>query len=590
LIAERRNSERADVFFIVEFRLHNRTHACSKGTVSNLSQEGFNFESQDFNLKPRNTLEFTLKHPDSEWSLKAVGTIVWRMDGWYKCVRGIKITNVDEENRQKILETVSFDRNKSGVPAIDEKDSIRVMENEEGKSSNEVVSISGGVESPNSKETADNVIQKLITDGERVRDKKEWYYALFKQAADCMLLMEVQPDGKLIITDVNESACSMHGYKKEELTGKPISFLEDPGSRKYDPVTVQTLLEGKALKFETIHKHKDTKTLPIQESAQLINIEGISYIVAVEREITYAKKNEVMLAERNDELKQTRRKLHAEIRERECIEELWEESDRRYRTLLDSVHNGAIVVEATKNEDRTADFNIEGMPVANTIGASNVALHRGIHWPVLHRTWEVALYSGRQRRHIIPVLVVLIVVSLVTMAISFNNGHGVYIAGQGDVKKQGVLFIDSLNPDGIPPGILFGNINGSETLDITRIKLPWPKPETYQPENLKSKPPRLIRTVRRSPPIKKTEPVKKTISKHLSGVNAGPQKKAIIYGALVDNKFDNLNTYDNGEASALLEGGVYNRTQEEIRCDTEPQQSFKSQQNRLPFMTHQRCK
>jgi hypothetical protein len=73
-------------------------------------------------------------------------------------------------------------------------------------------------------------------------------------------------------------------------------------------------------------------------------------------------------------------------------------------------------------------------------------------------------------------------------------------------------------------------------------------------------------------------------------VNAGPQKKAIIYGALVDNKFDNLNTYDNGEASALLEGGVYNRTQEEIRCDTEPQQSFKSQQNRLPFMTHQRCK
>ena len=71
---------------------------------------------------------------------------------------------------------------------------------------------------------------------------------------------------------------------------------------------------------------------------------------------------------------------------------------------------------------------------------------------------------------------------------------------------------------------------------------------------------------------------------------AGSQEEATKDDELFDNNADNWDTFDAGEASAFLEGGVYNGKQEDIRCDMDSPQSFKSQEKRLQFVSHRRCK
>jgi PAS domain S-box-containing protein len=136
----------------------------------------------------------------------------------------------------------------------------------------------------------------------KIKDEKTLFDALFNQASDSIFLMDPSPSESPIIVEVNESACAIHGYTREELIGKPISFLDDPESTKQIPQRIRRLMTGKALTFEAGHLRKDGSTFLVEVSAQVIVITGKPYILAIDRNITERKKIEEELKERVDEL------------------------------------------------------------------------------------------------------------------------------------------------------------------------------------------------------------------------------------------------------------------------------------------------
>jgi PAS domain S-box-containing protein len=136
----------------------------------------------------------------------------------------------------------------------------------------------------------------------KYRDEKTLFYALFNQAHDSIFLMDPTPDEGPVIIDVNKSACVIHGYTREELIGKPISYLDDPESTKQIPRRTRRLMAGEILTFEAGHVRKDGSTFLIEATAQVIEIGGKSYILAIDRDITERKKIERELKERVDEL------------------------------------------------------------------------------------------------------------------------------------------------------------------------------------------------------------------------------------------------------------------------------------------------
>lgn len=134
-------------------------------------------------------------------------------------------------------------------------------------------------------------VYKPISEQTKELSKKEAKFrSFFEHAGDYVLVLEPS-DAGLIIADANESACVRHGYSREELLGKPISFLDNETTPI--PERLEKIMAGETTIFEVLHKRKDGSTFPVEVSAKLIEINGRPLIFAIERDITQRKEYEI---------------------------------------------------------------------------------------------------------------------------------------------------------------------------------------------------------------------------------------------------------------------------------------------------------
>ena len=129
------------------------------------------------------------------------------------------------------------------------------------------------------------------------------FRSLFDMASDSILLLDPSPEGGSVIMDANIAACTLHGYGREELIGKPIQFLDDPISAKAAPERIARLKKGEPLTFEVNHVRKDGTRFPVEVSAKLIHINNKPYILAIDRDITERRESEKALRESNKRLR-----------------------------------------------------------------------------------------------------------------------------------------------------------------------------------------------------------------------------------------------------------------------------------------------
>ena len=123
MINNRREFERFETLLIVDIQPHSEPSSFFFGITKNISFEGFIFESQNFNLKPGDILEFKLRHPKKDLSLTAVGEMIWGKETKYEYLAGVKFHRMNEELKSKISKLVSTDEDIVAERDINNEDS-----------------------------------------------------------------------------------------------------------------------------------------------------------------------------------------------------------------------------------------------------------------------------------------------------------------------------------------------------------------------------------------------------------------------------------------------------------------------------------
>jgi diguanylate cyclase (GGDEF)-like protein/PAS domain S-box-containing protein len=108
--------------------------------------------------------------------------------------------------------------------------------------------------------------------------KSEEYHNLFKLANDAIIILEPETG---IVLDVNDYACKMYGYSREEFIGQ--SFKDNfSGDRHFAGSSDREAIES----FETVHYQKNGTPVNILINSSIIEFEGKPAIMNINRDVT----------------------------------------------------------------------------------------------------------------------------------------------------------------------------------------------------------------------------------------------------------------------------------------------------------------
>ncbi len=126
---------------------------------------------------------------------------------------------------------------------------------------------------------------------EALRESEEKFRKLFEHVGDYAIVLERRNMTELIIMDVNDAACSLHGYTRDELIGHPISLLDTMVNESAMGERVPQLMSNQTIHFETLHRRKDGSIFPVEVSARMVLLDGKPPLIfSTERDITERKR------------------------------------------------------------------------------------------------------------------------------------------------------------------------------------------------------------------------------------------------------------------------------------------------------------
>lgn len=114
---------------------------------------------------------------------------------------------------------------------------------------------------------------------------------LLDNVADSVILHDLKGD----ILYVNEAACRMRGYKKEEMLKNNMHKLNTPENSDLFEKRIKELQKSGELTFESAHYHKDGTVTPIEVHAHIMDLDGRKAILRLGRDITERKREDEVL-------------------------------------------------------------------------------------------------------------------------------------------------------------------------------------------------------------------------------------------------------------------------------------------------------
>ncbi|MFC1978562.1 nitrogen regulation protein NR(II) [Chloroflexota bacterium] len=133
----------------------------------------------------------------------------------------------------------------------------------------------------------------MIDRPESAQTSKDWHQTLFDLATDAMFIYtrtEEDTPGKFI--EVNQAACNLLGYTKEELLNLSLLDITPRDQFKQKVVLRKQLKLEKYVFFETVRIAKSGETIPVESHARLIEFDGKVYIFTITRDIRDRKRRE----------------------------------------------------------------------------------------------------------------------------------------------------------------------------------------------------------------------------------------------------------------------------------------------------------
>jgi PAS domain S-box-containing protein len=129
---------------------------------------------------------------------------------------------------------------------------------------------------------------------EQARSQSErMYRAVFESANDAVFVEAV--DGRII--DVNRNGCELLGYTREELLRRSVTDLVPAESRGWLTHVADAILREKTFRTEAVNVHKNGRHIPVEISASTMDLNGVTVVLAIVRDITERKQAEAALAE-----------------------------------------------------------------------------------------------------------------------------------------------------------------------------------------------------------------------------------------------------------------------------------------------------
>jgi PAS domain S-box-containing protein len=118
-------------------------------------------------------------------------------------------------------------------------------------------------------------------------------------------------DGKARIIYANNLACQSLGYTRDEILGMTwADFVPGFSLEKWQHI-IRSMEKQGTISFETVHKTKAGKLLPIEVKANFLEFEGGKYSCAFARDITERKQNEESLVRMNQYLLEAKEQAEA---------------------------------------------------------------------------------------------------------------------------------------------------------------------------------------------------------------------------------------------------------------------------------------
>jgi len=140
-------------------------------------------------------------------------------------------------------------------------------------------------------------LREAVEGAERTRTQllasQRRYRLLFEVSNDAVYLHGLDGAGEpTLFVAVNDAACAVFGYTREELRGltpRAVDASPEPGQLRH---TMQRLLAEERIVYESVRRGRDGGAVPVEISSSLSDVDGELLVLSISRDITGRKETE----------------------------------------------------------------------------------------------------------------------------------------------------------------------------------------------------------------------------------------------------------------------------------------------------------
>ena len=140
-------------------------------------------------------------------------------------------------------------------------------------------------------------LQELVDDMQamqwQLRASQKRYRLLFEASNDAVYLHGLDAHGEpMRFAAVNDSACRLLGYTRDELLGLTPRAIDAPATPGQLRRVMERLMHEDRIVYESARKTRDGQKVPVEVSSSLTDVDGELMVLSISRDITGRKRTE----------------------------------------------------------------------------------------------------------------------------------------------------------------------------------------------------------------------------------------------------------------------------------------------------------
>ena len=140
-------------------------------------------------------------------------------------------------------------------------------------------------------------LQELVDDMQamqwQLRASQKRYRLLFEASNDAVYLHGLDAHGEpMRFAAVNDSACRLLGYTRDELLGLTPRVIDAPATPGQLRRVMERLMHEDRIVYESARKTRDGQKVPVEVSSSLTDVDGELMVLSISRDITGRKRTE----------------------------------------------------------------------------------------------------------------------------------------------------------------------------------------------------------------------------------------------------------------------------------------------------------